>query len=44
VAEAARSLHMSLRGAHRRLAAARNVLGVTSTQQAIVHVVSRSEG
>ena len=43
VAEAARRLHMSLRGAHRRLAAARAALGVSTTQQAVVAVVSRQE-
>jgi DNA-binding NarL/FixJ family response regulator len=43
VAEAARRLHMSLRGAHRRLAAARAALGVSTTQQAVVAVVSGPE-
>jgi DNA-binding NarL/FixJ family response regulator len=44
VAEAARRLHLSLRGAHRRLASARTQLGVSTTQQAIAKVVSRRGG
>jgi len=43
VAEAARRLHVSLRGAHRRLAAARAALGVSTTQQAVMAVVSGQE-
>jgi hypothetical protein len=41
VAEAARSLHLSLRGAHRRLAAARTLLDVSTNQEAILAAVSQ---
>lgn len=42
VAEAARALNLSLRGAHRRLASARAVLGVSSNRAAVAEATRRA--
>ncbi len=44
VAQAAQALNLSLRGAHRRLAAARAVLGVSSNRAAVAEATRRTGG